>query len=77
VGRVRSAGEFDGESTISYQAWWETASAHRRALSLSEGKRLAAFTPEMENRLLGLQCPFRGTLEFVVSEEGGEEDGEG
>jgi hypothetical protein len=69
VGRVRSAGEFDGDATVSYQDWWRDASAHKRALSLSEGKRLAAFSDEQKELLSGLQCPFRGTLEFKVSEE--------
>jgi len=69
VGRVRSAGRFDGDATVSYQDWWRDASVDDRALSLSEGKRLAAFTPEEKSKLNGLQCPFRGTLEFKVAEE--------
>lgn len=72
VGRVRSAGRFEGDATVSYQNWWNTASVADRALSLSEGKRLGAFTDEMKQRLAGLQCPFRGTLEFRVAEDDAE-----
>jgi hypothetical protein len=74
VGRVRSAGRFDHQSTISYRDWWENADGDLRALSLSEGKRYHAFTPEQKALLVGLQCPFRGTLEFTVKED--EEDEE-
>jgi hypothetical protein len=78
VGRVRSAGRFDASSgTRSYQDWWQSAPPKDRALSLSEGKRLAAFTPEMIGRLAGVQCPFRGTLDFVVAEEEEEEEERG
>jgi len=68
VGRVRSAGAFDGAATVSYRDWWEAAAPNLRCLSLSEGKRLALFSDEMKARLDGLQCPFRGTLEFTVAE---------
>jgi len=76
VGRVRSAGRFSGTETVSYQAWWESASAGDRALSLSQGKHLGQMTDEEKARLVGLQCPFRGTLEFTVAaeEEEDEED---
>jgi len=74
VGRVRSAGEFKGGSTTSYQDWWEKAEPKLRALSLSEGKRYSSFTPEMVSKLKDLQCPFRGTLEFVVAEEESDEE---
>jgi hypothetical protein len=73
VGRVRSAGEFEAASTMSYQDWWDVADGHKRALSLSEGKRLATFTPEQVELLENLQCPFRGTLEFTVKEDDEEE----
>lgn len=73
VGRVRSAGRFEGTETVSYREWWDSADAELRALSLSEGKRLATFTPEQKALLTGLQCPFRGTLEFTVKEEDEEE----
>jgi hypothetical protein len=68
VGRVRSAGKFAGEATVSYLDWWNAADSELRALTLSEGKRLATFTPEQKDKLGGLQCPFRGTLEFTVAE---------
>jgi len=74
TGRVRSAGRFEGTATTSYQDWWNGASVDDRALSLSEGKRLGAFTPEEKALLAGLQCPFRGTLEFRVSEEADEDE---
>jgi len=73
VGRVRSAGRFDGTETVSYREWWDSAGAELRALSLSEGKRFNTFTPEEMGVLTGLQCPFRGTLEFTVKEEDEEE----
>lgn len=74
VGRVRSAGQFSGTETVSYQDWWETASAEHRALSLCQGKHLAQMTAEEMARLGGLQCPFRGPLEFTVAEEEEEEE---
>jgi hypothetical protein len=74
VGRVRSAGRFSGTSTVSYREWWDAADGDLRALSLSEGKRYAAFTPEQKALLVGLQCPFRGTLEFTVKEDDEDEE---
>jgi len=74
VGRVRSEGRFEGTATTSYRDWWEAANSSDRALSLSEGKRRALLTDEMKARLNGLQCPFRGTLEFVVSNADEDED---
>jgi hypothetical protein len=67
VGRVRSAGKFTGTATTSYRQWWDAAQPADRAVSLSEGKRLGAFPEEGIARLAGLQCPFRGTLEFEVA----------
>jgi hypothetical protein len=69
VGRVRSAGKFVGTATTSYQDWWVAADGDKRALSLAVGKNYSSFTTEEKDRLLGLQCPFRGTLEFKVSDE--------
>jgi hypothetical protein len=74
VGRVRSAGRFDHDRTISYREWWDAADGDLRALSLSEGKRYPSFTPEQKALLVGLQCPFRGTLEFTVKAEDEDEE---
>jgi hypothetical protein len=74
VGRVRSKNRFLGHSTTSYQDWWETASADDRALSLCQGKHYASLTDEEKAKLAGLQCPFRGTLEFTVAEEAEDEE---
>jgi hypothetical protein len=74
VGRVRSAGRFDHDRTISYREWWDAADGDLRALSLSEGKRYSSFTPEQKALLVGLQCPFRGTLEFTVKAEDEDEE---
>jgi len=73
VGRVRSAGKFVGTESTSYQAWWDAAPAADRALSLCQGRHLTTLTDEEMARLGGLQCPFRGTLEFTVAGEEGEE----
>lgn len=74
VGRVRSAGRFRGTETTSYQDWWKKASASDRLLSLTEGKRRGEFPSSNGGlkKIAELQCPFRGTLEFVVS--AGDED---
>jgi len=77
VGRVRSAGRFLGTETTTYQDWWAVAAVADRALSLCQGRYLAALTNEEKARLAGLQCPFRGTLEFVVAAEEEEEEDEG
>jgi hypothetical protein len=76
VGRVRSAGKFNGKVTISYQKWWETATVDDRALSLCQSKELAGLTRAHILRLRGMQCPFRGTTEFHVSSDvhGDDED---
>jgi hypothetical protein len=76
TGRVRSAGRFAGTETTSYQTWWNAADGDLRALSLAVGKNYSSFTTEEKNRLLGLQCPFRGTLEFKVAEYDQEEEEE-
>jgi hypothetical protein len=67
VGRVRSAGKFTGTETVSYQTWWETASADSRAASLSQKRHYDALTAQQKALMQGLQCPFRGTAEFAVS----------
>jgi len=69
VGRVRSAGRFDGDHTVSYQDWWETASPRHRALSLCQGRHLTSLTDEEIGRLGGVRCPFRGTAEFTVADD--------
>jgi len=74
VGRVRSAGRFNGDSTVSYQDWWEHASCHDRALSLCQGRHLTTLTNEEIGRLAGLRCPFRGTAEFTVADDDEEEE---
>jgi len=76
VGRVRSAGRFSGASTTSYQEWWDAASGADRALSLCQGRHLSTLTDEEKARLEGLQCPFRGPLEFTVAEEEEDEEAE-
>jgi hypothetical protein len=77
IGRVRSAGKFAGKVTTSFQDWWRTAPPQDRLLSLADARNRGKITPEMFAAMANLQCPFRGTLEFVVAEEeegsGGEE----
>jgi len=72
VGRVRSAGRFNGTETQSYQDWWAESDPRQRATSLCQGRHLTTLTVEDMRQLGTLQCPFRGTAEFTVSTE--EED---
>jgi len=74
VGRVRSAGRFTGTESQSYQDWWTGASPEDRALSLCQGRHLSSLTEPEKAKLVPLQCPFRGTLEFTVSAHDEEED---
>jgi len=76
VGRVRSAGIFKGTESQSYQDWWAGADPKSRAVSLCQGKALSELTDVALARLGGLQCPFRGTLEFTVAEQDEEEEEE-
>jgi hypothetical protein len=76
VGRVRSAGHFTGTETVSYQTWWETATAEQRAHSLCQGRHLAGLTEEEKAKLTALRCPFRGTAEFTVRAQEEEEESE-
>jgi len=76
VGRVRSAGAFRGDDTVSYQDWWEAASPSDRAISVCQGRHLATLTDEDKGKLGGLRCPFRGTAEFTVAHKDEEEEGE-
>jgi hypothetical protein len=67
VGRVRSENLFGGKATISFQKWWETATPKARAVSLTLKKYRDELDEPMINSFKNLQCPFRGTAEFVVS----------
>jgi len=73
VGRVRSAGRFQSDQSQSYSEWWATASPEDRLLSLSDIRGRKGVTQEETAAMANIQCPFRGSLEFVVAEE---EDGE-
>lgn len=74
IGRVRSAGRYMADVTLSYQDWWARAGAKDRALSLCQHKMLAKLSDEMIARLDGKPCPFRGTAQFIVSEEAEDSD---
>jgi len=69
IGRVRSAGRYLADVTLTYQEWWARANANDRALSLCQHKELVKLTDAQKNRLRNLPCPFRGTAEFLVSTE--------
>lgn len=69
VGRVRSAGNFDGSVTTSFQDWWKSAGIKNRASALIQKKYSSEITQEQLKRLAGLSCPFRGIAEFTVSQE--------
>jgi len=77
VGRVRSEGAFKASETQTYRQWWDSASPKLRLLSLTEGKRRGAFDLEQLGSLGEIQCPFRGTLEFIVANDDDDSDGEG
>jgi hypothetical protein len=66
IGRVRSAGRYLPDVSMSYQDWWAGANINDRALSLCQKKELAKLSQEDKVRLRGKQCPFRGTAEFLV-----------
>jgi len=75
TGRARQSGSFNGQVTTSFQDWWESATAKERASSLCQSKDLAELNDDDINRLGGsLQCPFRGTAEFLVSQADEESD---
>jgi len=73
VGRVRSAGVFDGEVTTSFQDWWAAASPEKRGRSLVQPRHAGELTREDVAKFANMECPFRGTAEFVVA-DGGDED---
>jgi len=75
VGRVRSAGRFQNDHTQSYSDWWAEATPEDRLLSLSDVRGRKGVTPEETAAMANIQCPFRGTLDFVVAEE--EDEGSG
>lgn len=72
VGRVRSADNFDGKVTTSFQDWWASATHEKRASCLVLGRYRSEMGPECIRKIGALPCPFRGTATFAVNEE--EED---
>jgi len=74
VGRVRSAGAFNGEVTTSFQDWWRTAAANDKVKSIVQPRHLSELTEADINRIANLECPFRGTADFVVASEEGEDE---
>jgi len=69
VGRVRSASRFTENQTTAYRTWWGTASPADRLLSLTDNRNRQGITPGQIDALGSIQCPFRGTLDFVVSQD--------
>jgi len=74
VGRVRSAGAFDGKVTTSFQNWWKTAKPIDKSKSLIQPRHLSELVKEDIDRLAKLECPFRGTADFVVASEESEDE---
>jgi hypothetical protein len=77
IGRVRSAGRYVADVTLSYQEWWGRANVNDRALSLCQHKELVKLTDVHKERLRGMPCPFRGDAEFLVAQESTNFAGEG
>jgi len=69
VGRVRSEDAFDGTVTTSFEEWWKRASIAQRAISLTTKKHREGISKESLSKLKDMQCPFRGTANFVVASE--------
>lgn len=69
VGRVRSAGLFEGTVTTSFQDWWASASLVNRARALVLDRYRSEMTAECIRKIGELECPFRGTATFTVNEE--------
>jgi len=68
VGRVRSANRFNGSATISFENWWQSADARSRASSLMATKKLTELDDTEVAKFGTMQCPFRGSAEFTVTE---------
>lgn len=74
VGRVRSAGAFDGTVSTSFENWWKGANVEQRLSAVIIPSRAKELTTEEKARLGNMRCPFRGNAGFVVAEEEEEED---
>lgn len=75
VGRARTNGLFDGSVTTSFQDWWAQSSATARAQTLFTKRYFDECDREhVIRRMRSLECPFRGTAEFAVSERKDEDD---
>jgi len=74
VGRVRSSNAFDGEVTTSFKDWWASATPEKRAKALVQPRHLEGLTKDEVKKLANLECPFRGTADFVVAQDGEEDE---
>jgi len=68
VGRVRTANAFDGKVTTSFADWWASADAKKRSAALMVPSKAKDLTEADLAKLTNLECPFRGSAEFVVAE---------
>lgn len=67
VSRVRSAGNFGGRVTTSFQNWWAAATPPQRMASLVVPSRRGELDAGDAARFENMQCPFRGTADFIVA----------
>lgn len=74
VGRVRSAGAFNGEVTTSFQDWWQSAKPIEKSKALVQPRHLTGLEKADIDRLAKLECPFRGTADFVVADAEDEDE---
>jgi len=74
VGRVRSSNAFDGKVTTSFSDWWASASAEKRVKALVQPRHMGELSKEDTVRLANLECPFRGTADFVVADDEDEDE---
>jgi hypothetical protein len=69
LGRIREAKLFDSDVTVSFQQWWDAAPPESRLVALVSKRNLTTITSQEAGKLAGLQCPFRGSLDFLVSQK--------
>jgi len=68
-GRLMSSLDLRPEVDMTFQQWWQKATAANRLQALSEKRRVTKVDAGKTMALNGVQCPFLGTLELVGRKE--------